>query len=175
MRSSLNTGPERRSRYSAAGGRFVDHRGFNLRHSEEAHFTRHRMPQNGRGCMTETASAHEAHSDLTEEYVPDRHPEEHTRQNDLKAVPDGTKEKPESPTTDPGEGPQSPPQFILYKSGEEFKETLNNLAFWVNNLLVPVYVTEATSNTCTVSPWHGSHSPDREVNSKVQPNGITLS
>jgi Domain of unknown function (DUF4913) len=41
------------------------------------------------------------------------------------------------------------PYFILYQSGSEFTDSLDRLAFWVHQLLIPVYGREVTS----MAPW----------------------
>jgi hypothetical protein len=56
---------------------------------------------------------------------------------------------PPPPPAPPAPDEPSPPGFILYQEGQEFAESLERLAFWVNNLLVPVYGREVTSQ----EPW----------------------
>lgn len=49
----------------------------------------------------------------------------------------------------PPHRPDTPPQFILYQSGDEFADSLDRLAFWVRHLLIAVYGREVTST----APW----------------------
>ncbi|MEO3930459.1 DUF4913 domain-containing protein [Micromonosporaceae bacterium B7E4] len=49
----------------------------------------------------------------------------------------------------PPQRPDTPPQFILYQSGDEFIDSLERLEFWVRHLLIPVYGREVTST----APW----------------------
>jgi len=61
------------------------------------------------------------------------------------SAPDQT--PPEPPKEEPA-APEQPP-FILYQGGDEFAQTLGRLAYWVHNLLIPVYGREVTSG----APW----------------------
>lgn len=45
------------------------------------------------------------------------------------------------------------PSFILYQDGPGYGETLDRLAFWVHNLLIPVYAREVTSAAPWCSQW----------------------
>ncbi|BCB86540.1 DUF4913 domain-containing protein [Phytohabitans suffuscus] len=57
----------------------------------------------------------------------------------------------EPPIEPPADQPDAgrKPFFILYLDGPEYVEELERLAFWVDNLLIPVYGAEATSS----APW----------------------
>jgi len=61
---------------------------------------------------------------------------------------DGARDEPA-----PEEAPQADNEgkafFILYLDGPEYLEELRRLAYWVENLLIPVYGGEVTSST----PW----------------------
>jgi hypothetical protein len=61
----------------------------------------------------------------------------------------------QAPAADPPPPPTNEaapqPSFILYLDGPAYGEALDRLAFWVNNLLLPVYGREVTSN----APWCG--------------------
>ncbi|MEV4637744.1 DUF4913 domain-containing protein [Actinoplanes sp. NPDC049548] len=54
-------------------------------------------------------------------------------------------------TQTPEEEPQ--PSFILYQDGARYGETLDRLAFWVHNLLIPVYAREISSGAPWCSQW----------------------
>ncbi|MCA2211845.1 DUF4913 domain-containing protein [Jidongwangia harbinensis] len=70
---------------------------------------------------------------------------------------------PTQPGPPPPPGPPSPngpeseaeaqPSFILYLDGPVYGETLERLAFWVHNLLIPVYGREVTSNAPWCAQW----------------------
>jgi hypothetical protein len=60
---------------------------------------------------------------------------------------------PEPQASNGPDGAAPKPSFILYLEGPEYNEALHRLAFWVQNLVIPVYCREVTSGAPWCSQW----------------------